>query len=77
MICPMPRIPALLALMLAMAGAPALAAEDAVKESFKKTEKGFGNLLRGMGQELKKAGGTLSGSGKKDARKGKEKEQAK
>jgi len=77
MICLMRRIPALLALMLAMAGAPALAAEDAVKESFKKTEKGFGNLLRGMGQELKKAGGKLSGSGKKDAKKGKEKEEAK
>lgn len=63
--------------MLALAGAPALAAEDALKEGFKKTEKGLGNLLRGMGQELKKAGGTLTGSGKKDAKKGKEKEEAK
>jgi hypothetical protein len=35
---------------------PVLAADgDGVKDAFRKTERGFGSLLEGMGQELKKA----------------------
>jgi len=29
---------------------------DGIKDSFKKTEQGFGELLKGIGQEAKKAG---------------------
>lgn len=66
-----------LCLLIGLWCAPGFAAEDALKESFKKTEKGMGNLLRGMGQELKKAGGKLSDAAKKretkkDAAKSKE-----
>jgi hypothetical protein len=50
-----------LATVLLLGIAPAAAQND----SFKKTEKGFGELLRGMGQELKKLGGGT----KKDAKK--------
>jgi hypothetical protein len=66
------RIAWLLAFVFCIGVAPAAAQSDGVKESFKKTEKGFGNLLRGMGQELKKAGGTLTGGAKKGDKKGKE-----
>jgi hypothetical protein len=36
---------------------PALADGDGIKDSAKKTERGFGQLLKGIGQEAKKAGG--------------------
>ena len=35
----------------------AFAADDKVDKSAKKTGDGFGNLLKGMGQEVKKTGG--------------------
>jgi len=38
-------------------------------DSAKKAGNNFGELLKGMGQELKKAGGTLTNSGKKDGTK--------
>lgn len=65
----MTRIAATLAIVLLLAIAPAAAQKDGVKESLKKTEKGAGELLRGMGQELKKLGGSLTGGTKKDAKK--------
>lgn len=64
----MTRIAATLGIVLLLFIAPAAAQKDDVKESFKKTEKGAGELLRGMGQELKKLGGSLSGGTKKDAK---------
>jgi hypothetical protein len=58
---------------LAVAGpaaGPALAADDtSLDDSAKKVGNNFGEMLKGMGQELKKAGGSLSESGKKDDKK--------
>ena len=48
---------------------PALADDTSLDDSAKKAGNNFGELLKGMGQELKKAGGTLTGSGKKDDKK--------
>jgi len=49
---------------------PALAADDtSLDDSAKKVGNNFGEMLKGMGQELKKAGGSLSESGKKDDKK--------
>ena len=57
--------------------APALA-EDAVKDTFKKIEKGTGQLFQGMGQEIKKATDPASKGGKKDGKKAaKDKEERK
>jgi hypothetical protein len=62
----------ILASLLAFA-ATAYAADDKVDKSAKKTGDGFGNLLKGMGQEVKKTGGSKddkkaskSTSGKED-----------
>lgn len=50
-----------------IAAGPALAADDtSLDDSAKKVGNNFGEMLKGMGQELKKAGGSLSESGKKD-----------
>jgi hypothetical protein len=46
----MSRIAATLGIVLVLAIAPAAAQKDDAKESFKKTEKGAGELLRGMGR---------------------------
>jgi len=48
--------------------APALA-DDSAKETFKKAEKGAGQLFQGIGQEIKKATDSLSKGGKKDEKK--------
>ena len=64
----MSRIAATLGIALLLVMAPAAAQKDDAKESFKKTEKGAGELLRGMGQELQKFGGWLTGETKKDAK---------
>lgn len=48
---------------------PVLADDTRLDDSAKKVGNNFGELLKGMGQELKKAGGTLSDSGKKDSNK--------
>ena len=50
---------------------PALADDTSLDDSAKKVGNNFGELLKGMGQEVKKAGGSLSESGKKDNKKGK------
>jgi hypothetical protein len=53
-----------------LAAGPALAADDtSLDDSAKKVGNNFGEMLKGMGQELKKAGGSLSESGKKDDKK--------
>ena len=48
----------------------AYAAGDKADSTAKKTSDGFGNLLKGMGQEVKKAGG--SGNAKKSDKAAKE-----
>lgn len=48
---------------------PALADDTSLDDSAKKAGNNFGELLKGMGQELKKAGGSFSASGKKDDKK--------
>ena len=71
----MKRLLALLA--CAALVAPALA-EDAAKDTFKKVEKGTGQLFQGIGQEIKKATGSVSKGGKKDQKKAaKDKEERK
>jgi hypothetical protein len=56
-----------------LATGPALAADDtSLDDSAKKVGNNFGEMLKGMGQELKKAGGSLSESGKKDDKKEKQ-----
>ena len=42
------------ALLLGAATGYASAQSDGVKDAFKKTERGLGELLQGMGQEIKK-----------------------
>lgn len=55
------------------AAGPAVAADDtSLDDSARKVGNNFGELLKGMGQELKKAGGSLSESGKKDDKKEKQ-----
>ncbi len=56
----------IIASLLAFA-ASAYAADDKVDKSAKKTGDGFGNLLKGMGQEVKKTG--IGNDGKKDEKK--------
>jgi hypothetical protein len=56
-----------------LAAGPAVAADDtSLDDSAKKVGNNFGEMLKGMGQELKKAGGSLSESGKKDDKKEKQ-----
>jgi hypothetical protein len=58
----------ILASLLAFAtAATAFAADDSADKSAKKTGDGFGNLLKGMGQETKKAG--VGKDAKKDDKK--------
>ena len=45
----------------------AYAADDSLDKAAKKTGDGFGNLLKGMGQEVKKTG--IGNEGKKDDKK--------
>lgn len=47
----------------------ASAADDKADTTFKKTERGFGELLKGMGQELKKASDAVVGAAKKQDKK--------
>ena len=56
------------ALLLGAFTGYAAAQSDGVKDAFKKTERGFGELLQGMGQELKKVQKKVSksDSAKKD-----------
>jgi hypothetical protein len=48
---------------------PALADDTSLDDSAKKVGNNFGELLKGMGQEVKKAGGSLSKPAKKDEKK--------
>lgn len=58
-----------IAVLLAFAAAAAHAADDSLDKSAKKTGDNFGNLLKGMGQETKKAtGGEAKKSDKKAAK---------
>jgi hypothetical protein len=56
----------IIASLLAFAGA-AFAADDSLDKAAKKTSDGMGNLLKGMGQEVKKTG--IGNEGKKDDKK--------
>ena len=49
------RIVMIAALIAALSGV-AYAADDSLDKAAKKTGDGFGNLLKGMGQEIKKTG---------------------
>ena len=49
------RIVMIAALVAALSGV-AYAADDSLDKAAKKTSDGFGNLLKGMGQEIKKTG---------------------
>jgi len=53
-------------LLLAFTGS-AYAADDSLDKAAKKTSDGFGNLLKGMGQEVKKTG--IGNDAKKDDKK--------
>jgi len=57
----------IIASLLALAAGTAHAADDSADKSAKKTGDGFGNLLKGMGQEVKKTG--IGSDGKKDDKK--------
>jgi hypothetical protein len=48
---------------------PAPADDTSLDDNAKKVGNNFGELLKGMGQEVKKVGGSLSKSEKKDAKK--------
>jgi hypothetical protein len=51
------RIIVIATLIAALGGAAtAFAADDSLDKAAKKTSDGFGNLLKGMGQEVKKTG---------------------
>ena len=48
---------------------PALADGDGIKDSARKTEQGFGELLKGIGQGAKKAGEAVGTGSKKEDKK--------
>lgn len=48
---------------------PALADGEGVKDGAKKTEQGFGELLKGIGQGAKKAGEAVGAGSKKEDKK--------
>jgi hypothetical protein len=56
-----------IAALIAALGGVAYAADDSLDKAAKKTGEGFGNLLKGMGQEIKKTG--IGDDGKKDEKK--------
>jgi hypothetical protein len=53
----------MIAALIAVLGGAAYAADDTLDKAAKKTGEGFGNLLKGMGQEIKKTG--IGDEGKK------------
>jgi hypothetical protein len=57
----------IIATLLALGTAVAYAADDSLDKAAKKTSDGMGNLLKGMGQEVKKLG--IGNEGKKDDKK--------
>jgi len=63
----MMRVACIFALVCSVGIGPVLADNDtSLDDAAKKTGQGFGNLLKGMGQELKKVGGSLTSSDKSD-----------
>jgi len=54
-------------LLAFIVGGAAYAADDSLDKAAKKTSDGMGNLLKGMGQEVKKTG--IGNEGKKDDKK--------
>ena len=56
-----------IAVLIAALSAAAYAADDSLDKAAKKTGDGFGNLLKGMGQEIKKTG--IGDEPKKDEKK--------
>jgi len=71
----MPRVAIRMAVTVTLLvfAAAAYAADDKLDKSAKKTGDNFGNLLKGMGQEVKKAGGgDAKKSDKKSAKAAKE-----
>ena len=64
----MTRTAAVLATILCVWTAPA-AAQDKGSDPAKKTGDGLGSLLKGMGQEIGKAGSSAQKDAKKDAKK--------
>ena len=58
-----------LAAVCSLGADTALADDTSLDDSAKKAGNNFGELLKSMGQELKKAGGSLTGSAKKDEKK--------
>jgi hypothetical protein len=65
----------MIAALIAALGGAAYAADDSLDKAAKKTGDGFGNLLKGMGQEIKKTG--IGDDTKKDNEKKPEKDSAK
>ena len=51
--------------------------DSSLDDAARKTGQGFGNLLKGMGQELKKVGGSLSSSEKPDKKDNEKEEKTK
>ncbi len=74
----MMRVACIFAVVCSVGIGPVLADNDtSLDDAAKKTGQGFGNLLKGMGQELQKAGGSLTDSDKSDNRKNKEENKTK
>ncbi|HVQ60763.1 MAG TPA: hypothetical protein VMS53_01630 [Burkholderiales bacterium] len=70
------RIVMIAALIAALSGA-AYAADDDLDKAAKKTSDGFGNLLKGMGQEIRKIGDEAKKDEKTDQKKDDKKSAAK
>jgi len=68
----------IIASLIAALGGAAYAADDSLDKAAKKTSDGMGNLLKGMGQEVKKTGiGNQKKDDKKAAKAGEPKEDKK
>jgi hypothetical protein len=65
----------IIAILLALTAGNTYAADDSLDKAAKKTGDGFGELLKGMGQEIKKTG--IGDDTKKDDEKKPEKDSAK
>jgi|SoimicMinimDraft_17_1059745.scaffolds.fasta_scaffold19432_2 hypothetical protein len=61
------RLHIIASLLVLSLAASAYAADDSLDKAAKKTSDGMGNLLKGMGQEVKKTG--IGSDGKKDDKK--------
>jgi hypothetical protein len=74
----MMRVACIFAVVCSVGVGPVLADSDtSLDDAAKKTGQGFGNLLKGMGQELKKVGGSLTSSENSDKKDSKKEEKTK